>query len=869
MRNAKTSEVIHHKSEIFLRDFGAVLQEIKSDEDLEIVLKSLTRIHDSTWRSMLLDPQDPTRRITLLHATVLAIIFLSRNNYVRMLFLTHLIDITSYDLWDIKPPVSSSSELNSAIFNITPRECLFDLCKNENGNVFYALLRNLNTNMPLEIAAQHAVQYIEFFARVLLQEKENISIEMASLLASLSELELIDAELWFRPIEESSEPKMGLISLLLKKLSALIQLVEKLLFEAEEAGTLDSFLISANFVIHRRNMTYLIQIIYEIVKRAPSDHWNAQNPLDHLLGLVLVGSEHEFIVKIAQYVMRAVSQETLKQITAEKKERIAQKPHLAEFLSVLEGRETPPINLCDTLYLFSESLSTKSALLLSVLLPSQYVARLNRLSVEQTVKSELDPFSSFPPNVWVEKLAGRDCPDEFIGLTLLQAVLLILIKKISDPVLLCSALMRLVECVPAVLWDQPERDTKEAANAQLNATVMHSPRRLLWNLCLRENGHVFFPHFKKILGGLPLEKFQRDIPDYLKVVAKSFFKQAHALEFSSALLFYFLVACSPERESELFFRKMDISGDEKQKKKKQSAVVIIDSIINVLIDVFSAVMKTSRPNPQICELLLRSLIAIEKRSSVEDWGPDLTMNGDTDFNGPLNRLARLMLDDAQNPFLVKIVEAVLAKVTQESVNCISRENREKLLAMQLFAQNKKLMTVSREKKLAPKIAVAKVVPKPAAKKAVVPAVVSVNPGKKPVGKKMALKPSAKQSACSAKTIADSAALDSPASISTQQLRDVSTGACQQQNLTKNSDANESDDDGGFFPPAGLKRPTFVGSWAEDFDSEKDDSGSKKSVRYRHEPYSLFFNRRVIVKSGHDVTVSDVLCVSNGNKKGMI
>lgn len=511
MRKAKSVEVIDHKPEIFLRYFGMLLQQIESNENIEMVLKSLTRIEDSIWRAELVDPQNPSRCITLLHAMVLAIIFLSPNNEIKVLFLSQLIDLTSYDLWNIRPPRSDSSGPNVAIFNVTPRECLFELCQQENGNKFYVLLRNLMTNMPLEMAAQHGVHYIEFCTRVVLKEKENITLDMSSLLASISEHGLIDAELWFKPIGESSEPAKSLISILMGKLSALIQLFEKHFFEANAAGVADNFFKSPECIVHRRYITYLIQILYEIVKRGPSHHWNALNPLDSLLGLVLAGSEYEIILKIAQYVVRTVSQETLRHISEEKKQRIAKRSELAEFLSVLEGREISPINLCDTVYSFADTLSTKSPLLIRVLSPDQYVSHLSQLSMGPIIRSELDLFSSFSPNWWAQKLAKRDCPSEFIGLTLFQSIFLILIKKISDPDLLKKALQRLVDCVPAVLWNQSYCDKKSA-----NTTVVNTPRRLLLGLCLRENGHVFFPLLNKILEKLPLEAYQDDIPDYLK-----------------------------------------------------------------------------------------------------------------------------------------------------------------------------------------------------------------------------------------------------------------------------------------------------------------------------------------------------------------
>lgn len=297
---------------------------------------------------------------------------------------------------------------------------------------------------------------------------------------------------------------------------------------------------------------------------------------------------------------------------------------------------------------------------------------------------------------------------------------------------------------------------------------------------------------------------------------------------------------------------MDLSGDEKQKKKKQSGAVNDDSIVGVLIDVFSAVMKTSCPNPQICELLMKSLIAIEERSSAEDWEPDITMEGTANFKGLLNRLAQLVLDDAQNPFLAKVLEAVLAKASKESVCSVSRENREKLLVTSSFAQHKKLMAVSREKKPAPKTVVAKAAPKPVAKKAVAPAPTPVNLAKKPAGKKMASKPNAKLPV--AKTNPGESVLPVP----TQQSIAASVSTCQE-DLPKNLNVDDSSDEDGYFPPEGLERPIMKGSWADDSDLEQDDAGSKKSV----EPYSLFFNPKVIVKSDQNVTVSDAAFI---NKK---
>lgn len=405
-------------------------------------------------------------------------------------------------------------------------------------------------------------------------------------------------------------------------------------------------------------------------------------------------------------------------------------------------------------------------------LPEDDVCNLMQMTEAEINQAQLGIFSNIPKEKWDQVLADRNRPSEYLGLTLLYAIILVLMKKISNSHLLEQALMKLVECVPPNAWDEPATGKKVSMGAKSSSAVAHSPRRLIWNLCQHGNGYFFFAVLFPILNHLPSERWQVEIPDYLKLVLTLFLKQGAELDFTVAAFFSLLVSHSPVKKSK-WFEKFNLNGDTKQKRKGSAPIVVLSPVC-ILIDTLNAILKkfpvlaTSLGEPmnfnaaihtpgdgaaaaacsgagvsstinsskmetaKTCSVLTKSLDIIAKRSAVDDWEPGITENGVIDVNGPLNHLVQLLLDDSQNPYFCKIVNTVLKKATQESVNYISRENREKILAMPQFAKNEKLLNASREKKPAPKKTVIKVVAKPAAKKAVVS--VQAKPTENPVPK---------------------------------------------------------------------------------------------------------------------------------------
>ncbi len=869
MRNVKLVERVDFDRSVFVRYFNDLLHNLQSNDDLKELVEKLKQISDSQWRLEVVDSRNPSCSLTLLHSIVLLIIFNSPSEEVRLTLLVELIAKSPFDLWEIRSSVPQSMDAVTRTLKFTPRELLLQICKEQNGKVYLYALSNLLVSMPLEAWANDVAQYLEFAKKMFLNAGDNIPIELTAFVDVLSRNSLVDHRVWFDSTISESEiaSKVSFISLAMKLLGRLIQQLDGNVLETRAAGTFHDFMNTSDCIVQRRNTTYLIGVVYEIAKRSSADHWDpvvdegmlsvSRAPLNELIDLMLIGFRHELLMMIGQYILSKASRRAIEFISPEQKEKIAQVAEFSEIVLILAGREMPVVDLMDTLSSFADSCS-RSYLLLLVVFSEEYISRLMRSTETEIIQDYVGTFSNIMNDQWIQELTNRNCPPKLVGLTLLHAVVLVLIEKLSHPNFLSYALIHLIKCVPAIAWDQPAAEKKVSTGAKSSSAIAHSPRHLIWNLCQRENSDSLHSVLFDILNQLPLERWQAEIPEYLKWVLKLFLKQGADLEPTLAAFFFLLVSCSPVEDSN-WFGQFNLNADAKQKGK--GSVAVVGSPVCILIDVFNAILKKMPANSGISDVLTITLKLIAQRSLAEDWDPVLTVDGKPDRNGPLNHLVQLLLDNPQNSLFCKIVEGVLTKATQESVNYISRENREKILAMPEFANNKKLLDASFEKKPVPKIAAVKVAPKPAAKKAVVSALAPTNLAKKPVGKKTFPKPSAKVTANPKKINTDVVTPESVTSVSDRRLMEAAMSASQQ-NASKNLDVDGSDDDSAYITvPIDLVRPTLGSSWADDIDSDSDDSGSKKSVQYRHESAPLFFNRKLIVKSGSDVAVSDLACLN--------
>lgn len=874
MRNTKLVQRNTFDAAVFVRYFVAALQGLRTDDDLKSLGETIRNISDYQWRLETVDPLNQLSSLSLLHTVVLSVIFYASSKKIKLSLLVDLIRVSPFELWEIRPPVSKSTNLISEILKLTPREALLQLCEEPDSTVYLSALTELLVNMPLELWAKDVAEYLKLAKKLLITTGENIQIDLSSFLEVLSRNDHVDLQVWFDPIFQGA----GFLSIVMSCLGKRIQTIDRDVQKAVAAGTLQSFARTQECIVKRRSATYLIRIIYEIVKRSSAQQWDpivdvntlsiSNAPLNDLLDLMLIGFRHELIMKIAQHVLFKASDRAIEYIFPEQKEKISKIDAFSAIISTLEKREKPAVDLMNTLYLFSESCS-KSYLILLVVSSEEYVSRLMQLTEAEMIESQVGMFSAIAGERWSQELVYRNCPPKLVGMTLLHAIVSVLIEKLSNPDSLSAVLMNLVECVPAEAWDQSPPGKKVSTGAKSSSDFNNSPRHLIWKLCQRENGNLFLSILIPILNSIPSQRSQAEIPEYLRLVLKLFVKQGVELELTVAEFFSLLVSKSLVEVNNLF-SELNLNVGEKQKQKEKGSAVVVTSPICVLIDTINAILKKESHDPKIFLVLTNLLKLIAERTSGDDWDPRLTTDGKLDQNGPLNRLVRLLFNDEKNACLSKVVEIVLGKATQESVNFISMADREKILKIPEFAKNKKLLSAPCEKKPVPRESAVKIAPKPVAKKAVAPVSDLCVSAKKPDQKKQASKLSVKSSVALPESNVDVVVLESSVPILPKQLSEAAITPCQPV-LPKNTNQDESDDDAGYYPPVGLPRPTLAGAWNDDDDDclfEKNDVSSENSVQYRYEPYSLFYNHKVMVKSGHDVNVNDV-AVPGTNKKRII
>jgi len=695
--------------------------------------------------------------------------------------LNELVAVVPIEAWEVKSQFTLRYNDNSSrTLNTSSRTYLFGLLMAKKHDVYFSTFARLLERIPAERWLPELPQYIEFANTC---DMQPVTFGFADFIVKLMTNQS-GSRFWFSvPIQfaaDATEPQniKGSFYILIDSLIKVIRQPEDALVAQGES--VSEYVNTPECVRMRRMSTAFLETLYGIVKTSSPSDWSpffdakAQkniSPLDSLMDLVIAGKMHAVVIQLVHYVLSIVPKAISDCISPEKLTQLAKHPELLVIQSMLATDVREKVDLYDSLDYLTLSCSTNTALVIPTITPVSYLNRLIPLKSDQIFNREIRVFPGIFRELSGIILEGTQCPADYRGMTLLQAAIAVLDKTFGNQdERLAYVLDSLFLFAPSAEWHKSIGDLPVVAKAGRQSERKNTLCSLVWRFCKRQNGYYFFPVFEMILKTLPLNELLNDIPEYMNVTLKCFMKQGVDLHLWVPHFFYALIyfvnsnqsaraashSAVTQIDSSIFFRKISFSANEKERSRHRDAlaeisktpiVILIESCKLFLSKLTEFSKKTENQDDDsasgadpvnICYaevlLLLKRIVSCSRPS---DWEPDFLVDGGFDTRGPLNQLIELFFLAQNDSSVRESLDQVLKKTTKEAINGISEVDRKKLLAVDLFSKNVKLLK-SCAQKPAPKQA------KSAVSSAKPPGKKSVPPAPTPPTQKAPSKPSGKK-----------------------------------------------------------------------------------------------------------------------------
>jgi hypothetical protein len=537
-------------------------------EKLSIVIDSLSK---ALWLKEMVDPINPSWRSTLLHAALYLVMCVARSDEVCLSLLACLVHSVPVAHWEVVLPTEeSASHSLPAVFKTSPRESLFELCQKGPSGIYFAVLDALLRKSSVSDCKNDFSRYLAAIKNTVLHLKGFISTPVASILLMVAKNAQNDFGLWFQTesircgdIDMLQGP--SLFALMVRNVIAKIKQ-----FKSGVLGQRNEHIMGVMAVNH------LFGCLYYIAKKVPPVFWSEEKAdlfsLDALIDLVLVGFEHDILVKIVQHVVSHLSEAAKSSVSNEKKEALLGCDELEQICLMLTTSVCYPVDLCESFELFSDTCSAPKFLLPSALDIKKCIDDISQ-SEPQKITLELIPsLQRVDKSIWSKIVKNETRDEQMKGLSFFHALILLLRRKLTEPEQLCLVFDILCGfAATKKLWDWMSTEKSDCVK-RVSLHSENTPYRVIWNLCQQENGYYFLPVLVRILREISKERWQSEPFVYVGLAIHWLQKKKKSLTLSVVDFLRFVVAEFSE-DSSVFFQAIDFNlSGKKTSKVKQSAV---------------------------------------------------------------------------------------------------------------------------------------------------------------------------------------------------------------------------------------------------------------------------------------------------------